>query len=419
MQKVAVAPLRIARLDGDRHRSRRAANRSRGDVERGRRRPLALERVHDRREERAIAAPLDPQRAPAVLHVGSKDRGPPEPDGPEREQRIAVGRAEHLERRLLHHRGRDPLERRQPRKVNGAQEGRGLHDRLHLVFLERRRAGVLRFLHENLRQLLRIRDHVLLPLAPRRDAAKKFLVGRSPDGDGRHGHFRVDHLAHEPLVVVGVRPAVGQQDDVLGARLDGPQREVRLLEGGKNQRPPARLDRRDLAADLVAVLADVADLHIPVELVVEREDADGLFVGHHVDGRLRRRLAQVHRRPGHAPRPIQHQHERERRLVFLFEGDRSQALERRAPVSPVPFAEHRVAAGHEQPAAVLHPGRERRHRAARNRRAGDVAKDDDVVRVEAGRRGGQTGRRTHRYVEPGAAQRARKIPGARLHAFDV
>ena len=53
---------------------------------------------------------------------------------------------------------------------------------------------------------------------------------------------------------------------------------------------------------------------------------------------------------GHAPRPIEHDDERDLRLVLALEGHRRQPLERRLAIAA--FAEHRLAAGHEQPAAA-------------------------------------------------------------------
>ena len=110
-QQIAIAAARVARLDRDRDRARRAVDRSGGDVERHRRRPLPLERADDRGEERAVAAPGHPARRPAILDVRREHRRPAEPDRPERQQRIVVGGREHLERRVLEHRRGPPLER--------------------------------------------------------------------------------------------------------------------------------------------------------------------------------------------------------------------------------------------------------------------------------------------------------------------
>jgi len=91
--------------------------------------------------------------------------------------------------------------------------------------------------------------------------------------------------------------------------------------------------------------------------------------------------------------PIQHEDQRERRLVLPLERDRRHPLDGCMPIAGLgarlPFAEDRFPAGDEEPAAVLDPCRERRHRAGRNGRAGDVAEDQDVVRIAAGRSGGQ------------------------------
>jgi hypothetical protein len=62
----------------------------------------------------------------------------------------------------------------------------------------------------------------------------------------------------------------------------------------------------DSFSNQVAVAADVAQGDVPLEAVVEGEDADGLLVGENVDGRLRRRFAQIHRHAGHAPGTIEH-----------------------------------------------------------------------------------------------------------------
>ena len=61
---------------------------------------------------------------------------------------------------------------------------------------------------------------------------------------------------------------------MLRARLRRREREIRLLDRRVDARRPGRLDGGDLLADAVAVLADVAQRDVPVELIVERDDAD-------------------------------------------------------------------------------------------------------------------------------------------------
>ena len=181
---------------------------------------------------------------------------------------------------------------------------------------------------------------------------------------------------------------------------------------------PPGLDGRDLLADLRPVLADVAQRHVPVELVVEGEDAERLFVGHHVDGRLRRGLAEIDRDAGHAPGPIEHEDEGDFRLVAPLEGHRGEPLERRLPVAA--FAEHRLAARDEQPASArFHPVGQGRHGRIRKRDARHVAQHDDVERVELRGRRRQARGRAHGHVEAGSGERARQVARACRRAFDV
>jgi len=128
------------------------------------------------------------------------------------------------------------------------------------VLFESRRGRVLGFLHENLRQLLRVRHRVLVPLAPLGDIAQELLIGGRADGHDDTVMFASHHLPHERLVLVGIGAAVREQDDVLRPRLDRFEGEVGLFERRENQRPAARLDRADLGPDEIAVLADVAEL---------------------------------------------------------------------------------------------------------------------------------------------------------------
>ena len=160
-------------------------------------------------------------------------------------------------------------------------------------------------------------------------------------------------------------------------------------------------------------LPTLRSVHVPVELVVEREDADRLLVGHDVDGRLRRRLAQVHRRAGHAPRPVEHEDQRDRRLVAPLERDRRQPLERRLPIA-------RLSPNTASPPATSRPPPLSTQSVSaaiarvRDRRARDVAQDRRRRR-DRGRPAvaGSAGRRTHRHVEAGRVERAREVVRAR------
>src|SRR5207237_10752519 len=96
----------------------------------------------------------------------------------------------------------------------------------------------------------------------------------------------------------------------------GAQREWGLLQWEVEQRLAARPNGGDPFAGVVAVAGDRPKRHRPLELVIEREDANRLLVLHYVHGRLRGGLAQVYRAPRHAERSIEHEHQRDLRLVL-------------------------------------------------------------------------------------------------------
>ena len=161
------------------------------------------------------------------------------------------------------------------------------------------------------------------------------------------------------------------------------------------------------------------------ELVVERDDADRLLVGHDVDRRLRRRLAELHDCAGHAPRLVEHDDERDFRLVLALERHRREPLElgvaiaagRRARLRRTPLRRRRRAA-RRRPArptarAPSSPRPESPTRA-------HVAEDHDVPRLELrGRASAAPAGAPHGDVEAGLRQRALQVLRARRRAFDV
>ena len=159
-------------------------------------------------------------------------------------------------------------------------------------------------------------------------------------------------------------------------------------------------------------LPTLRERDVPVEAVVEGDDADRLLVVEHVDRRLRGGLAQLHHRARHAPRLVEDDDERDFRLVLALERHRRQPLDLGLPYPggrwASALAEHRLAAGDEQAAAVvLHPCARAPPSSGRNRRR--ARRRSGSRRPTARRRsrvGRQPRRRAHRDVETRLLERA-------------
>ena len=185
------------------------------------------------------------------------------------------------------------------------------------------------------------------------------------------------------------------------------QREVRLLDRrdrsacGRSARSPRSVLR--IASRFLPTLRSVTSQLNSSLNVTTPTDCSSVM---HVDRRLRRRLAQLHRRPGHAPRLVEHDDERDLRLVLALERHGRQPLELGLAVARRPLgalAEHRLAAGDEQAAAVAArpTSRARSSPASGIADARHVAQDHDVPRLE------RRGRRRQRRRAAARSRRSR------------
>ena len=182
-------------------------------------RALPRDRAHDRREERPVALHRTQSVAQRSLTSDANTAVRPRPIGQNASSGSPSSVASSSSRVVLH--APSPCGRAAPArcvKSTPSRKPRVLTTGLSGFSSNDGRRRVLRFLDEDLRHFLRVRDDVAAALAPLGDVGEQLDVGGRADGDRRHRHLGLDHLLHEAFVVVGIRAAVRQQHHVLGAR---------------------------------------------------------------------------------------------------------------------------------------------------------------------------------------------------------